>query len=91
MFVLNDVRRDARVLREAGTLAGAGHEVTVIGRPLDPASTIEERETRDGFEIRRVPIPGRFRRALLAAGGGRGRAGAGGAAGGSGAAHSARA
>ncbi|HET9436061.1 MAG TPA: glycosyltransferase [Candidatus Limnocylindrales bacterium] len=72
MFVLNDVRRDARVLREAATLVSAGHEVTVIGRPTDTASIVEERETRDGFEIRRVPVPGRFRRSLLAAGGGRG-------------------
>ncbi|HEX5590907.1 MAG TPA: glycosyltransferase [Candidatus Limnocylindrales bacterium] len=75
MFVLNDVRRDARVLREAATLVSAGHEVTVIGRPTDTASIVEERETRDGFEIRRVPVPGRFRRSLLAAGGGRGTVG----------------
>lgn len=77
MFVLNDVRRDARVLREATTLVAAGHDVTVMGRPSDPAATAEERESRNGFEIRRVAIPGRARRALLAAGGGRGTAGAG--------------
>ncbi|TAK02965.1 MAG: glycosyltransferase [Chloroflexota bacterium] len=71
MFVLNDVRRDARVLREAETLVAAGHAVTVIGRPTDPAAVDEERQDRAGFEIRRVPIPGRFRRRLLAAGGGR--------------------
>lgn len=73
MFVLNDVRRDARVLREAGSLAGAGHEVTVIGRPSDPAAVVVERERRDGFVITRIPIPGRSRRWLLAAGGGRGQ------------------
>lgn len=76
MFVLNDVRRDARVLREAGSLAAAGHAVTVIGRPADPAATVAERDVRDGFDIQRIPVPGRWRRALLAAGGGRGSASA---------------
>ncbi|MEO7665109.1 MAG: glycosyltransferase [Candidatus Limnocylindrales bacterium] len=71
MFVLNDVRRDARVLREATSLAAAGHVVTVIGRPADAAATVGDEEVRDGFVIRRVPIPGRFRRSLMAGGGGR--------------------
>ena len=31
MYVMNDVRHDSRVLREAATLAGAGHRVTIIG------------------------------------------------------------
>ncbi|MBI2776434.1 MAG: glycosyltransferase family 4 protein [Chloroflexi bacterium] len=72
MFVLNDVHRDARVLREAATLVDAGHEVTVIGRPTDPAATVGDREMREGFEIRRVPVPGQLRGVLLASGGGRG-------------------
>ncbi len=71
MFVLNDVRRDARVLREAASLAAAGHRVTVIGRPSDPAAVTEDGEWRDGVEIRRIPVPGRFRRLLLGVGGGR--------------------
>ncbi|MEK6721634.1 MAG: glycosyltransferase [Chloroflexota bacterium] len=71
MFVLNDVRRDARVLREAASLVAAGHRVTVIGRPSDPAAMTEDGEWRDGAEIRRIPVPGRFRRLLLGAGGGR--------------------
>jgi glycosyltransferase involved in cell wall biosynthesis len=62
MFVFNDCRTDARVLREAGTLAAAGHDVTIIARPADPASPVGDRETRDGFEIVRVPVPWAWRR-----------------------------
>jgi glycosyltransferase involved in cell wall biosynthesis len=62
MFVFNDCRTDARVLREAGTLAAAGHRVTVIARPTDPASPVGDREERDGFEIVRVPVPWAWRR-----------------------------
>ena len=65
MFVLNDVSSDARVLREAGSLASAGHEVVIMGRPADPLSRLPETEARPGFTIRRVPIPGRVRRMLL--------------------------
>jgi glycosyltransferase involved in cell wall biosynthesis len=61
MFVYNDVRNDARVLREAATLAAAGHRVTVIGRPTDVRSMIGGREDRDGFDIVRVPLPWRWR------------------------------
>lgn len=57
MFVFNDCRTDSRVLREAGSLAAAGHSVTIIARPTDAASTVGEREERDGFVILRVPIP----------------------------------
>jgi len=53
MLVRNDVRTDYRVLKEAGSAARAGYEVTVVGMntygPL-------EREQRDGFEIVRVPV-----------------------------------
>jgi len=65
MFVLTDCRSDARVIREASTLAAAGHQVTVMARPSDPASSSGDVERRDGFEIRRVPIPGSLRRAVL--------------------------
>ena len=44
MFVFNDCRTDSRVLREAGSLAAAGHSVTIIARPTDAASTVGERE-----------------------------------------------
>lgn len=57
MFVFNDCRTDSRVLREAGSLAAAGHDVTIVARPTDAASTVGEREERDGFAIVRVPIP----------------------------------
>ena len=71
MFVLNDVRGDARVLRESATLVRAGHAVTVIGRPTSLTASAVERETRGGVEILRVPVPGTLRRRLLDAGAGR--------------------
>ena len=68
MFVLNDCRTDARVLREAGTLVGAGHTVTIMARPTDLNDQRSEREERDGFAIVRIPVPLRWRRgARLAA------------------------
>ena len=57
MFVFNDCTTDARVLREAASLAAAGHRVTIMARPRDPFAPVGDRETRDGFEIIRVPIP----------------------------------
>ena len=57
MFVRNDVLVDARVLKEAGSLAGAGHDVTIIGIPRPGTDRVVEREDRDGFAIVRVPIP----------------------------------
>lgn len=62
MFVFNDCRTDARVLREAATLTAAGHAVTIMARPTDNAARVGDRETRDGFEIVRVPIPHAWRR-----------------------------
>jgi glycosyltransferase involved in cell wall biosynthesis len=64
MFVLNDCKTDARVLREAGTLADAGHTVTIMARPTDLNDQRLERERRDGFAIVRVPVPLRWRRLL---------------------------
>ena len=61
MFVYNDVSRDARVLREASSLAAAGHELTVMGRPGDLAARSIDRESRAGVTIIRVPIPHRWR------------------------------
>lgn len=62
MFVHNDATHDSRVLREAGTLASAGHHVTLMaaGRSLDGDAVT--REISDGFEIIRVPIPRSWRR-----------------------------
>ncbi|HTS14843.1 MAG TPA: glycosyltransferase family 4 protein [Candidatus Sulfotelmatobacter sp.] len=66
MFVLNDCRSDTRVLREAAALTAAGHAVSIMARPTDPLATTGDGESRDGFRIIRVPIPGRLRRAGLA-------------------------
>ena len=59
MFVYNDCRNDARVLREAKTLVDAGYDVTIMARPTVTSSKEVERERRDGFEIVRIPIPRR--------------------------------
>ncbi|HEY2887318.1 MAG TPA: glycosyltransferase [Candidatus Limnocylindrales bacterium] len=61
MFVYNDCRTDARVLREAASLVAAGHAVSIIARPTDPVATEGDREERDGFEIIRVPVPQAWR------------------------------
>jgi glycosyltransferase involved in cell wall biosynthesis len=70
MFVLDDVRSDVRVQREAATLRAAGHAVTIIGRPSDPLAREPEVDVVAGTEVRRVPIPGRVRRLLVGRGGG---------------------
>lgn len=57
MFVRNDVLVDARVLKEAGSLRDAGHEVTIIGITRPGAPRAIEREQREGFDVVRVPIP----------------------------------
>ncbi len=61
MFVFNDVRTDARVLREARSLVEHGHRVTIVGRPSDPSARIGEREDADGVVIERVPVPQSWR------------------------------
>ncbi|HLX34231.1 MAG TPA: glycosyltransferase [Candidatus Limnocylindrales bacterium] len=40
MYVHNDVSQDARVLREASSLAQAGHSVTIVGRGDEPGESI---------------------------------------------------
>lgn len=61
MFVYDDVVHDARVRREAVTLAQAGHEVTIVGRPTDPRATDVTEDRLDGIRVIRVPIPGGWR------------------------------
>ena len=56
MFVYNDCRTDARVLREAGALTEAGHDVSIMALPTDRKAKEIEREERDGFEIVHVPL-----------------------------------
>ncbi len=54
MYVANDTVSDTRVLREADTLAAAGHDVTLIGR-LPAASALARDERRpSGARIVRV-------------------------------------
>lgn len=53
MFVRGPCTHDARVLREAGTLASHGHAVTIIAAL---APDIPRQEERDGFRIRRIPV-----------------------------------
>jgi glycosyltransferase involved in cell wall biosynthesis len=53
MFVLNNCRRDSRVLKEAKALTDAGHDVRIIG-VLDKDT--EPYEEGDGFKILRVDI-----------------------------------
>ena len=67
-FVLNDARHDSRVLREAATLAAAGHPVTIVARTIDPFAASEERTTTAaGGPLIRVPVArGWIRWALLA-------------------------
>lgn len=51
MIVRNPCVRDARVLKEAKTLADAGHELVIIAIA---ETGVPDREERDGFRIRRV-------------------------------------
>ncbi len=67
MFVLNDGRSDSRVLREADSLAAAGHAVTIMARtdpPYAAGVTLERRPS--GVTIVHVPVAtGRLRWLLL--------------------------
>ena len=67
MFVCNNCRHDARVLKEARTLTDAGHDVRIIAL-LDRQS--EPYEERDGFRTIRVapdPVNLRAIRAVMEA------------------------
>jgi glycosyltransferase involved in cell wall biosynthesis len=60
MIVRNPCVRDARVLREAATLASADNDVTVLAT-AEPG--VPNREERDGFRIVRIePVPRIVRR-----------------------------
>lgn len=54
MLVRNTYTHDTRVEKEAATLAGAGHRVTVVA---DAGPGLASRESRDGIDVRRVPRP----------------------------------
>ncbi|AQT69609.1 D-inositol 3-phosphate glycosyltransferase [Anaerohalosphaera lusitana] len=64
MFVFNNCQHDSRVLKEAGTLARAGHDVRIIALLDKDSLPLEE---RDGFKIIRIerdPIHYRILRAI---------------------------
>lgn len=60
MYVFNDARNDARVLREAASLTAAGHAVTIMARATEDAPG-GGREIRDGVTIIRIAVPARSR------------------------------
>jgi len=64
MFVFNDMAHDARVRKEAMSLAAAGYAVTLIGRQRE-REPLPAREQVNGFTLLRIPVP-RTGRALLA-------------------------
>ena len=53
MFVKNSFEYDARVTKEAKTLIGAGHDVTVVAIHV-PGKTAERETTPDGIHVVRV-------------------------------------
>jgi glycosyltransferase involved in cell wall biosynthesis len=55
MFVLNDMRLDSRVRREAAALAGAGYAVTVYAVMSEATAHLAWEEV-DGYTIVRVPM-----------------------------------
>lgn len=52
IFVANNCTVDSRVLRQAETFAGAGHDTTIVAVHRGDVPAVERRR---GFEIRRVP------------------------------------
>lgn len=64
MYVQNDATHDSRVLREAASLADAGHAVTVVATTRTPDEPDGSREERDGFTIVRVAQPAAHRERL---------------------------
>ncbi|MEA3510780.1 MAG: hypothetical protein U9R51_05025, partial [Actinomycetota bacterium] len=54
MFVKNSFEYDARVTKEAKTLIGAGHDVTVVALFVPDVTPMEE-TTPDGIHVIRVP------------------------------------
>jgi glycosyltransferase involved in cell wall biosynthesis len=57
MFVINSVAADARVIKEASSLAGAGHETTVIGMREEGQAVRERIEGFDVIRVRLDPVP----------------------------------
>jgi glycosyltransferase involved in cell wall biosynthesis len=60
LYVMNDLSHDARVIREARSLAAAGHHVTAMATTSGPDQSSGIRESRDGFEVIHVAVPRRW-------------------------------
>jgi glycosyltransferase involved in cell wall biosynthesis len=60
IYVMNDLSHDARVIREARSLAAAGHEVTVIATTSGPDQSSGSRESRGDFAVIHVAVPRRY-------------------------------
>ena len=56
MFVINDMRFDSRVRREATTLAAAGYDVVVYAVMSDATTHLEREDDPRGFRIVRLPM-----------------------------------
>ena len=58
MYVQNDVTRDSRVLREAASLAAAGHRVTIVATEIAVVNGLTPApDPPRGVEVVRVPQP----------------------------------
>lgn len=60
LYVMNDLSHDARVRREAASLAGAGHHVTVVATTTGPEQASGTRVAGDGFDAIHIAIPRRY-------------------------------
>ncbi len=58
MLLSNPFKPDPRVLKEAETLVGAGHEVTILA--WDREMKYPAEEERDGIKIVRISVPGGY-------------------------------
>jgi glycosyltransferase involved in cell wall biosynthesis len=60
VYVMNDLSHDARVIREARSLAAAGHQVTAVATTSNGDQRSGTREARDGFDVIHVSVPRRW-------------------------------
>jgi glycosyltransferase involved in cell wall biosynthesis len=59
LYVMNDCSHDARVIREARSLAGDGHRVTIVAT-TGPGQKTGDRTDGSGYEIVHVAVPRRW-------------------------------
>ncbi len=60
MYVMNDCSHDARVIREARSLAGNGHQVTIMATTSGPDQPTGSRDIGAGYQIIHVAVPRRW-------------------------------